>query len=99
MAEAPRKLNFLENLVTGGRPKTLPAAAAPSSWATRWRTGMGYSDLARRWQLCWGSIAAANGPTSAANVDVFDFHRGADATGRLGPIPRVTQAGLLTHAR
>ena len=75
------------------RPRTLPAAAAPVIVGAA---------------VAWSEHVFAPGPALAALLgalllqiganlanDVFDFKRGADATGRLGPT-RVTQAGLLT---
>jgi len=78
------------------RPKTLPAAAAPVIVGTAVAVNEDVFSL-------WSALAALLGAlllqigTNLAN-DVFDFKRGADTKGRLGPL-RVTQAGLLTPAQ
>jgi len=78
--------------VLASRPKTLPAAAAPVI------AGAFLAD----WDHSFRPLTAAVALFCAlllqigANLanDVFDFQRGADAGGRLGPV-RVTQTGLL----
>jgi 1,4-dihydroxy-2-naphthoate octaprenyltransferase len=74
------------------RPRTLPAAAAPvivGSAVAYWEGGF----------VFWPALAALLAALLlqiGANLanDVFDYHRGADTSERLGPL-RVTQAGLL----
>jgi 1,4-dihydroxy-2-naphthoate octaprenyltransferase len=75
------------------RPKTLPAATGPVIVGTaaamsegRFRPGPALAALAGALLL---QIAS-----NLAN-DVFDYKKGADTVGRLGPL-RVTQSGLLT---
>ncbi len=75
------------------RPKTLPAAAAPVL------VGMAVAFAEQVFSL-WPALAALLGALFlqiGANLanDVFDFKKGVDTTGRLGPL-RVTQAGLLS---
>ena len=78
--------------ILAARPKTLPAAAAPVIVGT----AVAISESAFRplpaAAALLGALLIQIG-TNFAN-DVFDFRKGADATGRLGPL-RVTQAGLL----
>jgi 1,4-dihydroxy-2-naphthoate octaprenyltransferase len=75
------------------RPKTLPAAAATVF------AGIGAAISEQVFSLgpALASLAGALLLQIGANLanDVFDFQRGADTEGRLGPL-RVTQAGLLT---
>lgn len=75
------------------RPKTLPAAAAPVVVGT----AAAFSDGAVRWGPALAALLGALLLQIGSNLanDVFDYKKGADATGRLGPV-RVTQAGLLT---
>jgi 1,4-dihydroxy-2-naphthoate polyprenyltransferase len=75
------------------RPKTLPAAAAPVVMGS----AVAFWDGLFRPGPALAAVLAALLLQIGANLanDVFDFHRGADAKGRLGPV-RVTQAGLLT---
>jgi len=74
------------------RPKTLPAAAAPVI------VGAATAIVEGKFQPgpALGALLAALLLQIGANLanDVLDFHRGADAHQRLGPL-RVTQAGLL----
>ena len=92
MSEQER-LSSLQVWMLAARPKTLPAAAATAI------VGAG---------AAWGEGVFRLGPALAALLvalllqvganlanDVYDFKRGADTEGRLGPT-RVTQAGLLT---
>src|SRR5512139_1116219 len=75
------------------RPKTLPAAVSGVVTGT--------ALAVRDGQFQWGPALAAllvglllQIGSNLAN-DVFDYERGADTPGRLGPL-RVTQAGLLS---
>ena len=74
------------------RPKTLPAAAAPVVVGT----AVAYLDGVMQWLPALAAMVGALCLQIGANLanDVFDYYRGADAGGRLGPL-RVTQAGLL----
>jgi 1,4-dihydroxy-2-naphthoate octaprenyltransferase len=75
------------------RPKTLPAAAA----AALVGAAAAYAEGSFQWGPALACLLVALLLQIGANLanDVFDYYRGADAHGRLGPT-RVTQAGLLT---
>jgi 1,4-dihydroxy-2-naphthoate octaprenyltransferase len=75
------------------RPKTLPAAASPVIVGS----AVALVDNAFHWGPALATLAASLLLQIGANLanDVFDYHRGADTTARLGPL-RVTQAGLLS---
>lgn len=94
MAEAQlHNLSPYQIWFLAARPKTLPAAASPVILGS----ALAFAD--GRFHL-WAALAtllAALLLQIGANLanDVFDFHKGADARQRLGPM-RVTQAGLLT---
>jgi 1,4-dihydroxy-2-naphthoate octaprenyltransferase len=83
----------LEKWFMAARPKTLPAAASPVIVGTALAASEGYL----RPDLALAALAAGLLLQIGANLanDVFDFLKGTDTTGRLGPM-RVTQAGLLT---
>jgi len=83
----------IEIWLLAARPKTLPAAAAPVVVGTAVAIG----DHAFRFGPALAALAGALLLQIGANLanDVFDFKKGADTSGRLGPL-RVTQAGLLT---
>lgn len=83
----------LEIWLLAARPKTLPAAAAPVVVGTAVAIG----DQTFRPGPALAALAGALLLQIGANLanDVFDFKKGADTSGRLGPL-RVTQAGLLT---
>ena len=85
--------NRLKIWLLAARPKTLPAATAPVLVGVGVAVGEGVFRLIPA--LC--ALVAALLLQIGSNLanDVFDFKRGADATGRLGPL-RVTQAGLLS---
>jgi 1,4-dihydroxy-2-naphthoate octaprenyltransferase len=90
--EAQDRPGRLETWILAARPKTLPAAAAPVIVGT----AVAISDNAFRPAPAAAALLGAlliQIGTNFAN-DVFDFRKGADATGRTGPL-RVTQAGLL----
>lgn len=74
------------------RPRTLPAAAAPVIIGS----AIAYADGSFRLLPALGTLAAALLLQIGANFanDVFDYQKGADTPGRLGPV-RVTQAGML----
>jgi 1,4-dihydroxy-2-naphthoate octaprenyltransferase len=75
------------------RPKTLPAAAAPVIVGAAAAIGDGFFGWLPALAALLGALLLQIG-ANLAN-DVFDYHRGADSEGRLGPA-RVTQAGLLS---
>jgi 1,4-dihydroxy-2-naphthoate octaprenyltransferase len=77
------------------RPRTLPAAAAPVAVATAIALADGCAAPLPAAAALAGALLLQIG-ANLAN-DVFDFEKGADTEGRLGP-PRVTQLGLLTPA-
>jgi len=86
------RLTPLQIWILAARPKTLPAAAATAItgsaaalWAGKFQIGPALACLLGALLLQVGA--------NLAN-DVFDYYRGADAHGRLGPL-RVTQSGLL----
>jgi 1,4-dihydroxy-2-naphthoate polyprenyltransferase len=74
------------------RPKTLWAGAAPVLLAT----ALAVRDGGAHFPSALAALAGALALQIAANYanDYFDFVKGADTPGRLGPV-RVTQAGLL----
>jgi 1,4-dihydroxy-2-naphthoate octaprenyltransferase len=78
------------------RPATLPAAAVPVlvGAAAAVSEGATYRPVVLATTLASALLIQVG--TNFAN-DYSDFHRGADAEGRLGPL-RVTQSGLLTEA-
>lgn len=78
------------------RPRTLPAAAAGvvTGSALTWYDGFFRLDAA---MACLFAALLLQIGSNLAN-DIFDFERGTDSPGRLGPT-RVTQAGLLTPAQ
>jgi len=83
----------LQTWLLAARPKTLPAAAAPVVVGTAVAIHEGAFRLGPALAALLGALLIQVG-TNFAN-DVFDYKKGADASGRLGPL-RVTQAGLLT---
>lgn len=78
--------------ILAARPKTLPAAASPviSATALAWTEGH------LHWGAALATLAGALLLQIGANLanDYFDYQKGVDTVGRLGPL-RVTQAGLL----
>lgn len=87
------KLGILQTWLLAARPKTLPAAAAPVIVGAAVAISEDVFRLGPALAALLGALLIQVG-TNLAN-DVFDFKKGADAVGRLGPL-RVTQAGLLT---
>jgi 1,4-dihydroxy-2-naphthoate octaprenyltransferase len=75
------------------RPKTLPAAAAPVIVGSALAVNRGVFRIGPALAALLAALLIQVG-TNLAN-DVFDFKKGADTSGRTGPL-RVTQAGLLT---
>ncbi len=86
------KTSNLNVWILASRPKTLWAAIAPVIIGTSMAYGAGKGHLLAAILACVAAIFIQIG-TNFAN-DYFDFVRGADQKGRLGPI-RVTQAGLV----
>ena len=86
------KLASWQIWVLAARPKTLPAAASPVIVGSAAAFAAGGFHLG----VFWAALCAALLLQIGANFanDVFDYHKGADAHQRLGPV-RVTQAGLL----
>jgi len=82
----------LQRWVLASRPHTLPAAAAPVIAGT----AAAYYHGSFRWDLALVALLGGLLLQIGANFanDVFDYRRGTDNPGRLGPL-RVTQAGLL----
>jgi 1,4-dihydroxy-2-naphthoate octaprenyltransferase len=78
--------------IMASRPKTLWAAVAPVIIGTSMAYGAGKGHLLAALLSCVAAIFIQIG-TNFAN-DYFDYFRGADQKGRLGPT-RVTQAGLV----
>jgi 1,4-dihydroxy-2-naphthoate polyprenyltransferase len=87
-----KKLNPLQIWILAARPRTLPAAAAPVIVGST----LALVDGKFRFGPALAALLAALLLQIGANIanDVFDYHRGADTSARLGPL-RVTQAGLL----
>jgi 1,4-dihydroxy-2-naphthoate octaprenyltransferase len=75
-----------------GRPKTLPAAAAPVVLGSAAAASLGGFRAGPAAAALCGALLIQVG-TNLAN-DVYDFERGTDTAERLGPT-RVTEAGLL----
>jgi 1,4-dihydroxy-2-naphthoate octaprenyltransferase len=79
--------------ILAARPATLTAAFAPVAVGTAcaWHVG------SFRWDAALAALAGAFAIQIATNLanDLYDFLKGADAVGRLGPT-RAAQAGLLT---
>jgi 1,4-dihydroxy-2-naphthoate octaprenyltransferase len=92
MKEDKSELKTLQIWLLAARPKTLPAAAAPVTVGT----AMAFRDGSFQAGPALAALLAALLLQIGANLanDVFDYHRGSDVSGRLGPM-RVTQAGLL----
>ncbi len=87
------QLTRLQIWLLAARPRTLPAAAASAivGSAAAFRDGVFQPGPAL---ACLLAALLLQIGANLAN-DVFDYHRGADTPGRLGPT-RVTQAGLLS---
>jgi 1,4-dihydroxy-2-naphthoate octaprenyltransferase len=86
------KLRTWQIWLLAARPRTLPAATAPVIAAS----ALAYFDGKFRFGPALAALLAALLLQIGANIanDVYDYYRGADASGRQGPL-RVTQAGLL----
>ncbi len=79
--------------ILAARPKTLPAAAAPVVVGTAVAIGEQVFRPGPALVALLGALLLQIGANFAN--DLFDYQKGADTSGRLGPL-RVTQAGLLT---
>lgn len=88
-----KKITWWQVWVLAARPKTLPAAASPVLVGS----AAAFVDGGFHFGVFLATLLAALMLQIGANFanDVFDFHKGADADQRLGPI-RVTQAGFLS---
>ena len=75
------------------RPKTLPAAASPVIVGT----AVAFVDHSMKFLPALIALAGALLLQIGANLanDLFDFQKGADSQGRMGPL-RVTQEGFLS---
>ena len=82
--------------VLAARPKTLPAAIAPVAVGSACAHAAGAFHAGPALAALLGAVLIQIG-TNLAN-DLYDFEKGADTAGRLGPT-RVTQAGLLTPSQ
>ncbi|MDQ3810278.1 MAG: 1,4-dihydroxy-2-naphthoate polyprenyltransferase [Chloroflexota bacterium] len=76
------------------RPATLPAAVTPVIVGTAAALHGGYAPRMGPFAAALLAALLIQIGTNFAN-DVFDFHRGADSTDRLGPL-RVTQSGFVS---
>ncbi|WP_299025274.1 1,4-dihydroxy-2-naphthoate polyprenyltransferase [uncultured Thermanaerothrix sp.] len=78
--------------ILAARPKTLPAAASPVIAAT----ALAWAEGHFHWGAALAALTGALLLQIGANLanDYFDYQKGVDTVGRLGPL-RVTQAGLL----
>jgi len=92
MIKPSAKLSPFQIWILAIRPKTLPAAASPVILGS----ALALRDNQFLFNLAFATLLCALLLQIGANLanDVFDYYRGADKPGRLGPI-RVTQAGLL----
>lgn len=88
----PDQLTPLQIWILAARPKTLPAAAAPVIAGSAVAYYEGFFQPGPALAALLAALLLQVG-ANLAN-DVFDYQRGADAQGRLGPL-RVTQSGLL----
>ena len=79
--------------VIAARPKTLSAALAPVAVGSACAASVDAFRIGPALAALLGAVLIQIG-TNLAN-DLYDFEKGADAAGRLGPT-RVTQAGLLS---
>ena len=93
MEEKHSQLSQFQIWMLAARPKTLPAAASVGIVGSAVAFSQGKFQAGPALAAILGALLLQIG-ANLAN-DVFDFYRGADAQGRLGP-PRVTQEGLLT---
>lgn len=93
MISTNSKLAGWQVWVLAARPKTLPAAASPVIVGS----SAAFANGGFHFGVFLAVLLAALLLQIGANFanDVFDFHKGADAIQRLGPV-RVTQAGLLS---
>jgi len=92
---AIKKPDPLHIWLHASRPKTLPAAIAPVIIGAALAFADGQSHPLAAIMAALGALFIQIG-TNFAN-DYFDYYKGADDKGRLGPV-RVTQAGLVKPA-
>jgi len=93
MTPTTQNLSQFQIWTLAARPKTLPAAAAPVIVGTAVAFSQGVFSPGPALAALLAALLIQIG-TNFAN-DLFDFKKGADTAGRLGPL-RVTQAGLLS---
>jgi 1,4-dihydroxy-2-naphthoate polyprenyltransferase len=84
-----------QSFALAARPHTLPASLSPVLVGTAAAVGAGTFRLVPALAAALGAVLIQIG-TNLAN-DVFDYWRGADGPGRLGP-PRAAASGLLRPA-
>jgi 1,4-dihydroxy-2-naphthoate octaprenyltransferase len=94
-AEGPASPPAWRAWLAAARPRTLPAALAPIAVGTATAAREGAFDAVVA-VLCLATALLLQLAANLAN-DVFDFERGADGDGRLGP-PRATQQGWIAPA-
>lgn len=89
----PMKIPKYQAWLLASRPKTLPAAVSPVIIGC----AVAFAEHSFRFGPALAAFLGALLLQIGANLanDVFDFEKGADQHGRLGPM-RVTQAGLLS---
>ncbi len=93
METTPAAPGVFQIWLMASRPRTLPAAAAPVIAGSAAAFSTGHFDLLPALAALFGALLLQIGANYAN--DVFDYHKGADTAGRVGPV-RVTSAGLLT---
>jgi 1,4-dihydroxy-2-naphthoate octaprenyltransferase len=93
---AASALSARQAWVLAARPRTLPVSVGPV-WVG---TAVAYAEDGARWLPALAALAAALLLQIGSNLanDLFDFEKGADGEGRLGP-PRASQMGLLSPAQ
>ncbi|HET6613807.1 MAG TPA: 1,4-dihydroxy-2-naphthoate polyprenyltransferase [Kofleriaceae bacterium] len=81
--------------ILAARPRTLPAAMAPVIVGAACAASAGRCHLGAAFAALIAAVLLQIGANFAN--DAFDFERGADGAGRVGPV-RAAQAGILTPA-
>lgn len=90
---SPIKIPKYQAWLLGARPKTLPAAVSPVIIGA----AVAFAEHSFRFGPALAAFLGALLLQIGANLanDVFDYEKGSDRHGRIGPV-RVTQAGLLS---